>query len=88
MSDSDSSSDRDPFEGLADSFLARFRAGERPSIEEYAAKYPDQADAIRRAAPGPGRAGAGRTARGATGTDTGHGLRPSSGAAPRSWATT
>ena len=33
--------DRDPFEVLAESFLARFRAGERPSIEDLAARHPD-----------------------------------------------
>jgi hypothetical protein len=33
--------DRDPFEVLAESFLARFRAGERPSIEDPAARRPD-----------------------------------------------
>jgi serine/threonine protein kinase/Flp pilus assembly protein TadD len=44
---SDSGAERDPIERLADSFLARFRAGERPSIDEYAAKYPELADEIR-----------------------------------------
>ena len=44
---SPSSSDRDPIERLADSFIGRFRAGERPSIEEYALKYPELADEIR-----------------------------------------
>ena len=48
---SDSSADRDPLEKLAESFLARFRAGERPSIEEYAAKYPELADQIRELLP-------------------------------------
>jgi WD40 repeat protein/serine/threonine protein kinase len=48
---SDSSADRDPIERLADSFLARFRAGERPSIDEYAAKYPELADQIRELLP-------------------------------------
>ena len=43
---SNSTADRDPIEVLADSFLARFRAGERPSVEEYAAKYPQLADEI------------------------------------------
>ena len=33
--------DRDPFEVVAESFLARFRAGERPSIEDLAARHPD-----------------------------------------------
>jgi hypothetical protein len=41
-----STADRDPIEMLADSFLARFRAGERPSVEEYAAKYPELAAEI------------------------------------------
>ncbi len=48
---SPSSSDRDPIERLADSFIARFRAGERPSIEEYALKYPELAGEIRELLP-------------------------------------
>ena len=48
---SPSSSDRDPIERLADSFIGRFRAGERPSIEEYAVKYPELADEIRELLP-------------------------------------
>src|SRR5262249_51456578 len=43
--------DRDPFEVVAESFLARFRARERPSIEEYAARYPELADHIRELLP-------------------------------------
>ena len=43
--------DRDPFEAVADSFLARFRAGERPSIADYAARHPELADQIRRLLP-------------------------------------
>src|SRR5262249_13535236 len=43
--------DRDPIDLLADSFLARFRAGERPSIEEYAATYPALADELRELLP-------------------------------------
>ena len=39
--------ERDPIDRLAESFLARFRAGERPSVDEYAAKYPELADEIR-----------------------------------------
>jgi serine/threonine-protein kinase len=42
-----SSDGRDPIELLADSFIARFRAGERPSIDEYAHKYPELAEEIR-----------------------------------------
>jgi len=47
MLDPSSSVERDPIDRLAESFLTRFRAGERPSIEEYAAKYPELADEIR-----------------------------------------
>jgi WD40 repeat protein len=43
--------DRDPFEGVAESFLARYRAGERPSVAEYAARHPELADQIRRLLP-------------------------------------
>ena len=42
-----SSSDRDPIEALAEEFLARRRRGERPTIEEYAARYPALARVIR-----------------------------------------
>jgi hypothetical protein len=37
----------DALEQVVESFLARFRTGERPSIEEYAARYPDLADQVR-----------------------------------------
>jgi len=43
--------DRDPFEVVAESFLARFRAGERPSVAEYAARHPELADHIREMLP-------------------------------------
>jgi WD40 repeat protein len=43
--------DRDPFEVVAESFLARYRAGERPGIEEYAARHPELADEIRELLP-------------------------------------
>ena len=43
--------DRDPFEVVAESFLARYRSGERPSIAEYAARHPELADQIRRLLP-------------------------------------
>src|SRR5262249_25632540 len=48
---SDSTAERDPIEILADSFLARFRRGERPGVEEYAAKYPELAEEIRELLP-------------------------------------
>ncbi len=48
---SDPSADRDPFEVVAESFLARFRAGHRPSIEEYTARHPELADQIRELLP-------------------------------------
>ena len=40
------STERDPIEQLADSFLRRYRAGERPAAEEYVVRYPDLADQI------------------------------------------
>ena len=43
--------DRDPFEVVAESFLARFRAGQRPSIDDLAARHPELADQIRRLMP-------------------------------------
>ena len=43
--------DRDPFEVVAASFLARFRAGERPSVAEYIARHPELADQIRELLP-------------------------------------
>jgi hypothetical protein len=46
-----SDAERDPIEVMAESFLERFRRGERPSIEEYAAKYPELADEIRELLP-------------------------------------
>jgi serine/threonine protein kinase len=44
---SHSSSDRDPIEQLAESFLARYRAGERPLLTEITAAHPELADQIR-----------------------------------------
>ncbi|MEM1304026.1 MAG: protein kinase, partial [Planctomycetota bacterium] len=38
---------REPLEQLAEEFLTRRRAGERASVEEYAAAHPDLADEIR-----------------------------------------
>ena len=40
----DSTSEREPIEELAESFLARVRAGERPSLTELAAARPELAD--------------------------------------------
>jgi serine/threonine protein kinase/WD40 repeat protein len=47
MSDTTSGSGRDPVELLLESFLARWRRGERPSPEEYAARCPERSDEIR-----------------------------------------
>src|SRR5438105_3791313 len=44
---SDSSADRNPLDPLAEEFDARFRAGERPSLTEYADRHPDLAGEIR-----------------------------------------
>ena len=37
----------DSFEGLAEEFLERYRAGERPPISEFVSRCPDRADEIR-----------------------------------------
>ena len=39
--------DRHPVEALSEEFVARHRAGETPSVEEYAAAHPEFADEIR-----------------------------------------
>ena len=46
-----SSAERDPIELMAESFLERFRRGERPSIHDYAAQHPELADEIRELLP-------------------------------------
>src|SRR5262245_51801983 len=38
--------DRNPVEVLAEEFVSRLRRGERPSVEEYAGRYPDLAGEI------------------------------------------
>jgi serine/threonine protein kinase len=43
--------ERDPIEVLAESFLERFRRGELPSVEEYAAQHPQLSDEIRELLP-------------------------------------
>jgi serine/threonine-protein kinase len=42
-----SASDRNPVEELAEEFVERYRRGERPSLQEYAERYPVWADQIR-----------------------------------------
>jgi WD40 repeat protein/serine/threonine protein kinase len=44
---SDSSSERNPVEELAEEFLERRRRGERPALSEYTNRYPQWADKIR-----------------------------------------
>ncbi len=44
---SDSSADRDPLDRLAEEFVARYRAGQRPSLTEYVRRLPDRAEEIR-----------------------------------------
>jgi hypothetical protein len=46
MIDKDPSS-ADPFGPIADEFVEAFRQGKRPSVEEFARRYPEQADEIR-----------------------------------------
>src|SRR5205809_6340332 len=45
MNDADSRADL--IDQLAEEFLTRFRRGERPAVQEYAAKYPECAAQIR-----------------------------------------
>jgi serine/threonine protein kinase len=42
---------RDGFDELADSFVGRLRAGERPSVEDYARRCPEMADELRELLP-------------------------------------
>jgi WD40 repeat protein/serine/threonine protein kinase len=51
MSETTSSSERDPVERLADEFLARYRRGERPALTEYTERYPAWAERIRKLFP-------------------------------------
>ncbi len=50
MSDNDPSA-ADPFGQIADEFVEAFRQGERPSVEEFARRYPEHADEIREMLP-------------------------------------
>ena len=47
MSTNTSSADYGRFEELAEEFAARFRRGERPSLQEYIDRCPELADEIR-----------------------------------------
>ncbi len=47
MNAPESAHSRDPLDRLAESFLDRFRRGERPSLGEYTAAHPELADDIR-----------------------------------------
>src|SRR5438105_2102841 len=44
---SDSSSERNPVEELAEEFLERYRRGERPALSEYTTRFPELAEEIR-----------------------------------------
>jgi serine/threonine protein kinase len=46
-----SASQRDVIDELAESFVARLRAGERPTVEQYVARYPELADEVRQLLP-------------------------------------
>jgi WD40 repeat protein/serine/threonine protein kinase len=50
MIDNDPSA-ADPFGQIADEFVAAFRQGKQPSVEEFAQRYPQQADDIRNMLP-------------------------------------
>jgi hypothetical protein len=43
--------EQDPLDALAESFVARFRRGERPSLSEYIDRNPELADRIRKLFP-------------------------------------
>ncbi len=43
----DSSENRDPLDRMAEEFVARYRAGERPSLTEYTERMPYRADEVR-----------------------------------------
>src|SRR6187455_2017516 len=68
MSRNTSSADYGRFEELAEEFAARFRRGERPSLQEYIDRAPELADEIREMFPArvkedqPARPGAAETA--------------------------
>jgi serine/threonine protein kinase/formylglycine-generating enzyme required for sulfatase activity len=47
----DNPSTADPFGLIADEFVEAFRQGKRPSVDEFARRYPEQADAIREMLP-------------------------------------
>ena len=49
---SESNSDVNPLDALAEEFVSRCRAGERPSLDEFIARRPDLADDIRDLFPG------------------------------------
>ena len=42
----DSRSDSEPLKELAEAFVARFRAGERPSLAEFTAVHPELGRAV------------------------------------------
>jgi WD40 repeat protein/serine/threonine protein kinase/tetratricopeptide (TPR) repeat protein len=43
--------EKDPLDPLAESFVERWRRGERPAVSEYTARYPDLAERIRKVFP-------------------------------------
>jgi len=43
----DSSDSRDPLDRMAEEFVARYRAGERPSLTGYIKRMPDRAEEVR-----------------------------------------
>ena len=47
----DNPSDADPFGQIADEFVEAFRQGKRPSVEDFARRYPEHADEIREMLP-------------------------------------
>ena len=46
--ETEAASSPDPLDALAEEFAGRCRCGERPSVEEYAARFPERAGEVRR----------------------------------------
>jgi serine/threonine protein kinase len=74
---------RDPIEVMAESFVARFRRGERPSVEEYAARYPELADEVRELVPALAQLERDLSVDGATGSHRGLEISAAISGAPR-----
>ncbi len=69
--ETDATSSRDPLDALAEEFAERCRRGEKPSAEEYAGRYPEMAEELRRLLPTVAFLEAGRRKAGGPGSGSG-----------------